>query len=217
MSFRASDEVILSYNKAPGSRTCGGVVVLLEEDIVQVALQAPGLAVKHGDLLHVKCESTATTAWGSVDHLEYAGDVKLLTLGTVRYEGDTLPRATRCQIDLTVSANFSDRDLNAKRTIGQTVNLSVSGIRARFRTTLPQGAQVHAIIHIDSERTIEAMARVVRIVEGTESAFGGYEVGLEFQRFIRGYEHLLGTAPEGTELPPEHFGDFPEDGEEWVA
>jgi len=196
MSFTASEEVIVAVNKNGSSGSCTGVIIQKEDDRLQVALRGAGLVLRHGSLIHLKsCGSPKVTAWGSVQHVGLAGDVKLVQVSSVRYEGQNNARAARCAIDLQISANYCDRDQNGKKTFGQTINISVSGVLARFKTTLSEGISVQMVLHLGAEKEVEAIARVVRIVQGTESASGGYEVGLEFERFIRGYEHLIRMAP----------------------
>jgi len=173
------------------------------------------LLVKQGVLVHIHpAADESRGAWASVESCDLAGDVKILNLQNLRFEGESKARAARCEIELSVSAAFTDgREQLTKRTIGQTVNISVSGLRARFRSTVPHGISVHVSIHLEADKIVDAVARVVRIVPGSESASGGYEVGLEFQRFIRGYNFLLEAMPVGTEALDEvNPGD-----EEWVA
>lgn len=217
MPFAPSEEVIVALNKNISSGSCSGVVIGSEGDRIQIALRDRGILVKDGSLVHVssllQCDSAA---WGSVERLELAGDVKLLSLSSLRFEGDFKVRAARCKVDLSLTVNFSKDGTNAQKTIGQTVDLSLSGFRARFRSPVPQGSPVHVLIHLESGSVLEAVAKVVRIVQGTETNLGGYEVGLEFQRFIRGYDHLISTVPVGKDYPPE-LSEYREIGEEWVA
>src|SRR2546423_2311643 len=204
MPLTLSEEVTVALNKNVETGSCAGVVIKTEGDTVQIALRERGILVKPGSMVHIKSNDDAALAgWGSVEGLELAGDVKLLTLGFVRYEGESRVRAARCPIELAMSAKYDDRDDLTQKIVGQTVNLSITGIRARFHTPAPQGVSLHMVLHLGEEKTVEAIAHVVRVVPGTETFDGGYEVGLEFQRFIRGYEHLIATAPSGREYPPE--------------
>jgi len=195
MSFSASEEVIVSFNKNQASGSCPGVVINTDEDRMQIALKGLGLVLRHGDLLYVKSTADdASTAWSSVQQVTLAGDVKIVHLSSTRDENSCKPRSTRLPIEIGISANYSDRDKNTKRTMGQTIDLSISGIRARFRTAVPEGGAVLVVLHLNDDKTVEAIAKVVRIVENSRSASGGYEVGLEFQRFIRGYDYFIEMA-----------------------
>jgi len=213
VSFSAGEEIIVSLTKNSTTGTCSGVVVNADSDDVQVALRGRGFLVKNGVLLHVRSATEPThSAWARLQSSELAGDVKLIHLSDLRFDGESKARAARCQIDLSLTAAFNDgRDQNTKRTIGQSINISMTGIRARFRSTVPQGISVHVAIHLAPDQIVEAIVRVVRIVSGSESASGGYEVGLEFQRFIRGYDFLLEALPQGTEVPAAG------EDQEWVA
>ena len=123
-----------------------------------------------------------------------AGDVKIVELVNTRSEKSCKIRSTRLPIEITLSANYNDRAKTTKRTMGQTIDVSLSGIRAKFRTAVPQDGTVIISLHIAEDKTVEAVAKVVRIVDGQRSASGGYEVGIEFQRFIRGYDYLIEMA-----------------------
>ena len=200
MPLELSNEVTVSINKDVETGSCAGVVITCEGDSVQIALRERGILVKNGSLVHIKSHADASvTAWGSVERFEYAGDVKLITIGSVRYEGGTLTRAIRCPVQLWLSANYRAEDLD-NVTFGQTVDMSLTGIRAKFFTPIPQGTSLHMLLHLDEGKTVEAIARVARIISDGEAQEQGYEVGLEFQRFIRGYEFLIDTAPSGREL-----------------
>lgn len=202
MAFQASEEVTVSLCKNSPTASCPGVIINAEEDRLQVALRGPGLVMKTGMSVHLQPPNEEQhAAWASVEQVTLAGDVKLLDLKAVRYENECVARAARCQIDVCVSANFSDRKKDTKRAVGHTVNLSITGIRARFRSVIPYGTNIHALLHLENDKIVEAVAKAVRIVQGSESASGGYEVGLEFLRFIRGYEHLARLAPVGQEPP----------------
>jgi hypothetical protein len=195
MSFSASEEVIVSFNKNQNQGSCHGVVINTDEDRMQVALKGVGLVLRHGDLLYVKSVAEeSVTAWSSVQQVTLAGDVKIVHLESTREDGNVKPRSTRLPIEISLTANYSDRDKNTKKTVGQTIDLSLTGIRAKFRTAVPEGGAVLVVLHLGDDKTVEAMARVARIVDGERSASGGYEVGLEFQRFIRGYESLIELA-----------------------
>lgn len=195
MSFSASEEVIVSINKNLTSGSCPGVVVRTEGDAMQIALRGLGLVLRHGDLLHISSVSNKeATAWASVHQVTLAGDVKIVELANTRYERACKPRSTRLPVEISLSANYNDRAKNTKRTMGQTIDVSLSGIRAKFRTAVPHGGTVIIVLHLADDKTLEAVAKVVRIVEGQSSASGGYEVGIEFQRFIRGYDYLIEIA-----------------------
>ena len=192
MSFSASEEVIVSFNKNSKSGSCPGVVIRTDEDQMQIALKGLGLVLRHGDLLYVKSLSDKnTTAWSSVHQVTLAGDVKIVHLVSTRNESCCKPRASRLPVEITLSAKYNDREKNTKRTMGQTIDLSLSGIRAKFRTTVAEGSVVLLVLHIEDDKTVEALAKVARIVEDERSASGGYEVGLEFQRFLRGYDFFI--------------------------
>ena len=55
------------------------------------------------------------------------------------------------------------------------------------------GSLVHVQVYIKGEEPCVALGRVVRIVAGAEASAGGFEVGLNFVRFISGYE-LVASA-----------------------
>jgi hypothetical protein len=202
MSFSASDEVTLSVNKDGTSLTAEGVVIKSDGDGLQIAMRGKGILVKSGSLLHLtSAHNSSISAWASVDQIQLAGDVKLVQLSLVRYDNEALPRAVRVPIEIGISASFSDREANMKRTVGHTVNFSTTGIRARFRAAVPIGTTVHVLVLLSEDKVLEAVAKVARIIEGAETASGGFEVGLEFVRFIRGYDHLADVAPLQTEAP----------------
>ncbi len=200
MPLHLSEEVTVALNKDVAAGSCTGVVIKSDEDTVQIALRDRGIVVKPGGLVHVRSNTNSkVAAWGEVDRFEYAGDVKLLTLGLFRYEGNGHIRASRCQVDVSLAAHFNGEDEAPKWTIGQAINLSLSGLLARFEARVPEGGTLHVIIHLSDEKVIDAIARVARV---SGSADGSFEIGLEFQRFVRGYAHLIEAVPSSRDYPP---------------
>jgi PilZ domain len=196
MSFKTSEDVVVSIIKCQKAGSSEAVVIGANEDRLQVALKGLGLILKHGNLLHVRSlTNECCTAWASVENVALAGDVKIVSLGNIRFETMEV-RAARCPIELSITANYSDRQENSVRTQGQSIDLSVSGLRAKLERPLPLGSLVHVTLRLEEDKTLDAVAEVVRICDGSQTASGGFEVGLEFQRYFRGYEHLIQITPE---------------------
>jgi hypothetical protein len=195
MSFSAGEEVIVSIHRHHKSGTCQAVIIKSEEDRLQLALKGLGLVLRNGDLLHISSLADGNrAAWSCVQQVTLAGDVKIVQLTNTRFERASKPRSTRLPVEITLSANYSDREKNAKKTLGHTIDLSLSGVRAQLKSAVPEGSSVLLVMRLADQKTVEAMAKVARIVEDARSASGGYEVGLEFQRFIKGYEALVELA-----------------------
>jgi len=187
-----SEEVTVALNKDVDTGSCTGVVIVSDGNTLQIALRDRGIAVRPGTMVHLQSHAIAENAgWGAVERLEYAGDVKLLTLNSVHYETESKERAARLPIEIWLSANFHRDDI-PQMTLGQSINLSLTGIRARFNKTVPEGTTIHTVLHLDEGKRVEAVARVVRIIPDSE----GCEVGMEFQRFIKGYEFLVEAAAD---------------------
>ncbi|HEY3781747.1 MAG TPA: PilZ domain-containing protein [Fimbriimonadaceae bacterium] len=196
MSFKTSEDVVVSIIKRQEAGSSEAVVIGTNEDRLQLALKGLGLILKHGNMLHVRSlMDESRTAWASVENVSLAGDVKIVSLGNIRFENMEV-RAARCPLELSLTANYSDRQENTIHTRGQSIDLSVSGLRARLDTPLKLSSLVHITLRFGDEKTLDAVAKVVRICEGGETASGGFEVGLEFQRYFRGYEHLIHLSSE---------------------
>ena len=87
MSFKTSEDVVVSIIKSQKAGSSEAVVIGANEDRLQVALKGIGLILKHGNLLHVRSLTDANcTAWASVENVALAGDVKIVSLGNIRFE-----------------------------------------------------------------------------------------------------------------------------------
>lgn len=103
----------------------------------------------------------------------------------------------------------------ARKTVGQLINLSISGVRIRLRSSIRIGEPVMLRVYIGEDRNFEAVGRVVRVVPGAETSSGGFEVGICFVRILRGYHELLEAVgasvsyevEEPTEVPSPNGGE----------
>lgn len=191
MAFASGEEVSVALNKHSATGTATGVVVRTTPDRIQIALRGRGLLLKPGLVVHICPNSDRDDGgWALVESTQLAGDVKLVEVSNFTKDKTEIPRAARCSVQATLTAAAPGE---ASELIGQCVNLSLSGACAIFRTPLGLGSSINLHFKVEESGTIEAAAKVVRQRHNPEE--GHYEVGLEFHRFVRGYELLTQFAP----------------------
>jgi hypothetical protein len=98
----------------------------------------------------------------------------------------------------------------ARKTVGQLINLSISGVRVRLRNSVKVGEPVMLKVYIGEDRSFEAIGRVVRVVPGAETSSGGFDVGVCFVRILRGYPELLEAVGAETPSPEASEGECQE-------
>ncbi len=179
---------------------------------IMLLLQAGSPGLKPGALALLRAEGEETeVGWAAVDSVRTEDEGVLIRLSPPQWEESGETRARRSALRSYVVASFVDPAWPAdpKRTIGMTVNISISGVRIRTRGPIPVGALAHLSIYLTDDAPVIALARVMRIVEGEQGQEGGYDVGLAFIRFLQGYRELLAAVTEDD----ERLDDVPDEAE----
>lgn len=185
MSFLASEEITAALQKGLKRGTCKGVVVRYGDDGAQIALQGYGLSLRQGDRLHLRSQTRPDkAAWARVDALTLAGDVKLVGVSDFHFENELVERAARFPIQVAAEAVPVSRPQQVAN--GKTINLSITGALIELPEQVATNENLQIRMVLGERKVVEAIARVARTME----AEGRYQIGLEFQRFIRGFDHL---------------------------
>jgi hypothetical protein len=175
-------------------------VLAADEDTATLAINREACLYIVGSQVSVSHRMGEWRARAIVASVEPTSAFAILHLDRLSADGKT-SRARRHEFALNVAADYRSDTDNVKRTIGHTSNLSTTGVRVRLRTALKIGTAARLVIRVGTEGSIEVLARVVRIIPGSESSGGGYDVAFQFERVLTGYEYLCQVAPEGSTLP----------------
>lgn len=186
-------QVLVARAGAEEIEAASGTIVSHDGANLMVMLQQRLELVMPGVLMIVRPSIDGLTAWATAESIKGTSDGVSLTLKITRWEDAEQPRANRMRmgydVDLTYRTPMSN--LGMKRTIGSTVDISMTGMRIKTRTPVANGSVAHVHLFISPERRVELLARVVRVVAGTEASSGGFEVGMVFIRFLKGYDDLV--------------------------
>jgi hypothetical protein len=168
----------------------GGAVCEVGPDWIAVVTDDRYAVLKPGVSVSIRQkESSEPVGWGEVSDSSVEGEGMKIRIGNIRWEDASIRRAMRFPVEVRIGADILDEaGDHLRRTIGYSMNISLTGLRARFRTPLVEGSTVHLTVHFGSSEPLRALAKVTRGVRGTETEAGGsYEVGIEFARIISGF------------------------------
>ncbi len=148
-----------------------------------------------GTLLFLRPARTEeVVGWGLAKDIKQDGQQARVFLQNPVWETPPERRARRVPGPYWAHVNYlcaSEGHSKARKTVGQLINLSISGVRIRLRSSVKVGEPVLLKVYIGEDKSFEAIGRVVRVVPGAETATGGFEVGVCFVRILRGYPELL--------------------------
>lgn len=171
-----------------------GKIEKVEGEIVSVRLDLSFAMLGRNDLLLLQLDKEERVGWARVIKADVSEDVLVLVAG-IRWEEGPRQRSARYPASFRIVLTYSEPGQNGaekevKRSLGQTINISDSGVRFHVRTPLKMHTIVKMEVFIDEANPFVALGRVVRIVEGAEGKTGGFEVGVEFLRKLGGEESL---------------------------
>lgn len=199
------DRVLISRAGAESLETSEGVISDAGDSGLSVRLDQKMMFVSPGVLVLIRpAEGDQLVGWATVESVSNRAEFTHLTLSQLRWEDPTTQRAPRMPVDFRVIASYldtSEPEKETKKTVGQAMNLSLTGVRIRFRSAVPMGTLVHVQLFVDVDKPSVAVGRVVRVVPGTEAASGGFDVGINFIRFLQHYDEVVQLLRENEMLP----------------
>jgi hypothetical protein len=178
-----------------GTSELQATVIEAGDTTLVLAVHKLGRVVEPGAVIDIRHELGGFTGAASLKDIEITKRFALFHMGDLVWHGK-VPRAHRHTHEFSVTADYYSESEDLKRTIGQTLDLSASGSRVRLRSAVKKGTVARLVICIGEDKYVEALGRVARIVQGSESSGGGYEVGFHFERIIRGQDELMSMAPD---------------------
>jgi hypothetical protein len=209
--LKVGDELIVSRAGAEISEGFSASVhEVLDHAVVLEA--GDGLQyIRPGVLLTLKSNVPESSAgFAAVEEVTPKGEGALLRLTKVRWQNTNMARAQRVDMDCRAIVSYVEGPgKETKRTVGQAINLSLTGVRIRLRTPLPANATVHIQVFLPGDQPFSAVAKVARIVEGTEAGDRGYELGLSFIRFMHGYDKMAALVSGEGETHEEPAAQEP--------
>jgi hypothetical protein len=209
-----NDHVLISRAGAESLETSEGVIDDASDNGLSVKLNEKMMFVSPGVLVLIRpAEGNQLVGWATVESVSNRLEFTHLTLSQLRWEDPTTQRAPRMPVDFRVIASYldtSEPEKETKKTVGQAMNLSLTGVRIRFRSAVPMGTLVHVQLFVDVDKPSVAVGRVVRVVPGTEAATGGFDVGINFIRFLQHYDDVVELLRENKMLPQGAEGDQPQ-------
>jgi len=126
--------------------------------------------------------------------------IPVLVLSEITWHGQC-PRAPRVACSFRVTVDYVvGKEL--KRTVGETADLSASGVRVRVRAPMSLGTPAMLMIHINDAQAITGLSRVRRIAKAADHDDRGYDVAFAIERWVKG-ENLLSEIAGLTESPTE--------------
>lgn len=217
--LKVGDQLSLARAGAEDLESSYGTVKDVSETGLTLEADSRLVFIRPGVLLILKAEDMdASVGWAAVDDVRVKEDGVVLKLTKPRWEDATKSRAPRVDLACRVIVSFVDPGIReTKRTVGQSINVSLTGVRIRVRSPLPQSALLHLQLFLNEDPCV-AIGQVARIVEGSEAASGGFEVGINFVRFLQGYEELTDKVNDmesenSSAMGGDEFG-FPPPSEE---
>ena len=171
-----------------------GTIEEVKGDNLKLKLDLSFAMLGPKDLLLLQVDDDDRVGWARVVRADIGDDVQVV-LGSIRWETNMQQRSARYPSRHRSVLTYSEHGLNpgdkeTKRSLGETINVSETGVRFRVRTPLRVHTIVKMELFIDEVEPFVALGRVVRIVEGAEGKSGGFEVGVEFLRKLGGEESL---------------------------
>lgn len=123
------------------------------------------------------------------------------------------PRAERRDAAFRVALDYLERG-TLRKTVGETTDISHTGVRVKLRNSMMIGTVAHLVIRLGATDELEALARVRRIVEGPHTRYGGYDVAFGFERLLKGNDKLFAILGENQDSSGEETEGAPK---EWFA
>lgn len=172
-----------------------GKILAVTKDNLKLELDLSFAMLGPKDLLLIQADGDERVGWARVVRSDI-GDTVVVVLGSIRWEMSLHQRSARHDSSHRIVLTYAEPGLNpgdkdTRRSLGQTINVSETGVRFRVRTPLRIHTIVKMEIFINEDEPFVALGRVVRIVEGAEGKSGGFEVGAEFLRKLGGEESLF--------------------------
>ena len=148
-----------------------------------------------GNILNLETEAgfRAVGILSSVVH----GECPLLNLTGLSWVG-ARPRAERIARAYQVGVECIGTS-DPRRTVGQTINLSATGVRVRLRNTIEIGVLAKLVIHVGGSAPLEVFGCARRIID-SETTDRGYDVAFSFERWVQGKRGLYDVLG----LPLDH-------------
>jgi hypothetical protein len=196
MRFAAGQHVLLSSAQQRVEKEA--TIVEFEGDSLILALGAEGDAFVAGHAVRAHFVPHEYVATGVVGSIERSPSFALLHINGLNWKGRK-PRAVRRTQTLNVTIDYLTAK-DVRRTVGRTSDVSSTGARVRLRSALEVGTVAHLVIRVSADEVIEALGRVVRIVNGSEGGKGGYDVGFRFERIVAGKELLMLNEEQSTDV-----------------
>lgn len=172
-----------------------GKVERVEGETVSLRLDLSFAMLGRNDLLLLQLDEEERVGWARVVKADVSPEDVVVLVAGIRWEEGLRQRSARYPASFRIVLTYSEPgqsggEKEVKRSLGQTINISDSGVRFRVRTPLRMHTIVKMEVFIDDSDPFVALGRVVRIVEGAEGKTGGFEVGVEFLRKLGGEESL---------------------------
>jgi hypothetical protein len=183
------------------------------DDVLALAIACDVLPFTKGNV--IRMEVNGYSAMGVVNRADDIRPYFMVRLTGFCWLGKK-PRAARHPKCLRVAVDYLTAN-GLKRTMGETTDLSKSGVRIRVRNSIGIGTVAHLVMRVGTEGVVECLARVRRIVSGSEGRGGGYDVAFSFERFLEGQALFYRLIGEDEPAPPIHIEEAPAEQGDWFA